>query len=747
MSGQITANVTTAGALHACHAPAVLQSSMQNTSSPSAKFTHKSSGTPPLRHTIAWGLFLAAVCALAGWGIWHYPLLRAERLSHLSVKQLELRTAKDKNDPQVLYALGVKLNRMQDYTHADPVLRRAVGLDPDNAAYRNAWANALMGSGLVTAAYGELKQYSGTHPDDAVAHAMLGRFYLTQGSSERARDEYLSAVRLNSNRAEYWSGLGSAYASLHEFSRSNKALNRALALKPSDGPDHLLLAQNLSISSQNSAAAEREYQTALHLMPRSIQALLLYSRYLITVSATPGSIQMALGMVQKVLAENPQNPEGCLLEAKAELMLGRKFDAAAVLQKAAALNPYSVYSAKELAAIYTLQKNARLASYWQKAAQTRQQENLAYNTLNSDLQQDPKNRRLLLQMARTLGIRGDAQGALRTYALALGAAQDSAPVLIAASVALTDGGHASTALSMAQRALALAQDNPDAHEAMGDVLLAMNLPFSAEKEFNKTIQWEPQRKSDIAKRITAWQQNRTIHPTQAMQQYQLAMQLTAKRCGIGPMPTQAVRLLNDALVAEPENAKILASLLQTAIAEEHYHSAEKLGRQLTKMFPADANAALLYGIALTETASTADDYKLAATEIRLAARHKGLQASWNYAVGELALKVQDYKDAAAHLEESLTLAPSHIRVWQSLALAAKGLGNHALQVNAEQNASALLRQQQAVRSAMDTLLANPGSMKSYTVLCKLLTQTGRVMQLSELHRQYKIALQHTSKGV
>ena len=89
---------------------------------------------------------------------------REWRFSRQRLSTLEREWARSQTDPIFLYYFGLRLNREGRYTQADPVLRQAVGFDPESPRLRDEWAKALLGSGLATAAFAELWQFVGSHP-------------------------------------------------------------------------------------------------------------------------------------------------------------------------------------------------------------------------------------------------------------------------------------------------------------------------------------------------------------------------------------------------------------------------------------------------------------------------------------------------------------------------------------------------------------------------------------------------------
>ena len=181
-------------------------------------------------------LLLAALALLmaggGGWDIWHLPQYQEWRLSRMSLAQLQRERGGRLDDPRLLYYIGLRLNGQQRYAEADPYLRNAVSLDPDAPRLRDAWMQALLGSGLTTAAFGETREFAGTHPGSAPAHLILGKFYVAQNSMVRAVEELSRAVAINPSLGEAWSLLAVAQTGLDHITEAEAAAARAVALRP-----------------------------------------------------------------------------------------------------------------------------------------------------------------------------------------------------------------------------------------------------------------------------------------------------------------------------------------------------------------------------------------------------------------------------------------------------------------------------------------------------------------------------------
>ena len=95
---------------------------------------------------------MAAAYPLTGWA-------RDRHWRALTLAQLAEEQKKHATDPIYLYYLGRRLNEQGRFAEAAPFLEQAAGFDPDSPRYREAWTQALLGSGQLSAAFGQLKQF------------------------------------------------------------------------------------------------------------------------------------------------------------------------------------------------------------------------------------------------------------------------------------------------------------------------------------------------------------------------------------------------------------------------------------------------------------------------------------------------------------------------------------------------------------------------------------------------------------
>ena len=164
-----------------------------------------------------WAALAVAAAGAFAWSAVNSPWYQDHRYARMSIVQLQRERGSRLDNPRLLYHLGRRLNAEGRFAEADPLLRYAVGIDPDSPRLRDEWTQALLGSGLTTAAFGQLRQFAGSHPQLAEAHLLLGKFYFTQHSMRRASEEFDRTVALEPGNAGAWSLLAGARADLGEW--------------------------------------------------------------------------------------------------------------------------------------------------------------------------------------------------------------------------------------------------------------------------------------------------------------------------------------------------------------------------------------------------------------------------------------------------------------------------------------------------------------------------------------------------
>lgn len=411
--------------------------------------------------------------------------------SALSLPELQRERGNRLDDPILLYYTGLRLNERRRYAEADPILRAAVGLDPDASRLRDAWAESLLRSGRITAAFGELKEYAARRPTLPQAHLLLGKFYVTQQSMGHAADELRQAVALDPSLAEAWAYLADANSALGLPANAEHAAERAAALRPSNAKDQLGLGV-LQLSLGQAQRARQTFGRAAALAPRDEAVHREYARCLM-VCGGMANLAEAEAEARSAIALAPTDAAASFVLGEILLAQGRLHEAAPALGRAALASPIDPVSALDLSRVYSRLGNVRAARYWYAAYRTREARGARKQELIAQTQNAPHDSAAQVELAFLLAEEGDVPGCLRHEAGALRCAPDAPPALADAAKLLTRAGRPAPARLLAQRAIDVAPNNPEAREAMGNTLLALGRTKDAAVSYAQAARGFPDR--------------------------------------------------------------------------------------------------------------------------------------------------------------------------------------------------------------------------------------------------------------
>lgn len=454
---------------------------------------------PPWKAALLAAFALLALGLLA-WDVTHAPAYQDRRLARLSLAQLERERGGRMDDPRLLYYVGLRLNQQGRYAEADPLLRNAVGLDPDSPRLRDAWMQALLGSGLTTAAFGEAHEFAGTHTDSAPAYLILGKFYASQNSMVRASEELSHAVALDPKLGEAWSLLAVAQSGRDHAPEALAAAERAVALRPRDAMDRLGLAL-LQARQGWRPQALMSFTQAVALGPNSAAAHQSFARYLLTTAAGPDDDRRAEAEARRALALDPANSGASLTLGQALTAQGRAAEGLPLLLQAARRSLYDPAPALAVSQTYYRLGQAGPQRVWQTEYRARQRRAQSEADLVTAILKSPDDVRPQKTLARMLAEEGDVVGCLRHQSKALHCAPDAAPAQAAAAEDLAATGHAADALPLAQRATTIAARSPAAFEALADVQLALGQPIEALKTYGRAAALAPYRTAVYQSRL------------------------------------------------------------------------------------------------------------------------------------------------------------------------------------------------------------------------------------------------------
>ena len=617
-------------------------------------------------------LLSTAIC-LGIWGMLHHPLYEEFRLSRLTLPQFQNELKSHSDDPAFLYHLGRKLNQSERFVEADPFLRKAVGISPENPAYRDEWAKALLGSGLTTAAYGQLREFAGKNENLAESHLILGKFYVTQNSMKRAKEELVKTVKLNSTLGEAWALLCTSENSLGNEQASREAAKKAVELRPANAGDRLIYARFLLRANQIQVA-RKEYEEALRLAPNQWDAHRDYAEFLLTYGDAK-DVPIALKEAKAAVEANKTDASSQLTLGRALIKSGSISDAVEPLKRAADLSKDESSPALELTQTYRSLGQSKEAEEWNHSYLKRKKFEQDRSALWESLRVSPENADLHRKLATLLGKHGDTEGCIRQFASAMRCAVDAPTALIPAANALTEGGFATQALPLAQRAVAVASANPKAHEALGNALLGTGQLHQAGLEYDKTVGWEPERRDFLKKKLEAYSAERANKPSPAEQVYRDAKKMAQEQVGPRQMTPEVEALAKRAVELEPNNPTYVWFLMEVQIAQKRKEEAILSARNLLRLVPRDSRGNALLGLLLAEKANTPAEYQEASKYLKQVATDPLVKATYHYGLGVLALRQNQGENAVRELKLAVQLDPkSDVGLYQ-LALAQRLAGD------------------------------------------------------------------------
>lgn len=701
-----------------------------------------SSPKTPLRF---WGLrilFLTAALSLGVWGLLNHPAYRDYRLSRLTLEQLQKERGQRMDDSLILYYIGLRLNEKEQFSLADPFLRQAVGLNPSNPRYRDEWARALLGSGLTTAAFGQLKEFVGSHNNLAEAHLLMGKFYVTQRSMIRASEELERAIELDKNNGEAWALYYQAQEGLGNIGKAREAAVNALRLRPNNATDHLVMATFYTRENEQDKA-RKEFEAAVKLAPRMGLVHRDYARWL-HIYGKPEDEKQKEAVARKAVELTPKDPISQITLGRILVQSKRYEEAIVTFLRAEELSLNDLTVANELTQCYKALGNVAETTNWRNIASQRQKYAMERNQLWEKIRVNPENMDLRRKLARLYGINGDVQGSIHQYSTVLRSALDSPAVMIATTKDLCEGGYAKLALPLAERAVSISSASPAAHEALGDAYLGTNQEHLAGLQYNKVASWEPEKLPLLKKKLEKHRAERLAKPSKAEIAYRTAIKKANQQVGPRQMTEEVEEFAQKAVGLEPSNPHYLWFLLQVQVARKQNDNAIKTGAQLIQLAPKDHKVLAVMATLLVEKANTPEELRVVENYLRFAEKDPAVATTLHYGKGLLALRRKQATVAIQEFKKTIELDPNTDVTYYQLALAQKLANdeNGAAKSMAEFNRLRDRKRQQA--EALGDVAQNPKNPELYEKAARLFDSHGLKEQAKAIRQA---ARQRFGRGV
>ncbi len=618
------------------------------------------------RNIVAVTLVVAAVGAALAVSVPYTAAYRNARFSRMSLDEQIRTQARYADDPIFLYYLGRKLNRQQRFAEARPFLERAVGIDPDSVAYRDEWARAQLGTGQVSTAFGQLRQFLGTHPHSAEAHLLVAKFYATEQNNEPARRALEEAVKLDPGNAEAWSLLAQVRVKLGNTGGAQEALERALELRPNDASDHLQLATILGTDPQRAGA---EYRRALELSPKDAVCHRQYGRFLLD----HGQPAEAETQARRALELGPADPLAADLVGRCLVAEGRERDGIPYLEQAARLAPSDPLPVDDLRRACERIGDRGAAAKWQARFVVLRGEADERRALKDATSAHPEDTAAHLRYAAALARIGDVNGCVQQHAFAARTRPDSAPVLIAAARDLDRCDYSKEALPLARQAAEAANQNPEAFETLGDILVHLGRLEEAAVNYDRIRDWKQSQRAVYAQRIA--------HEAKILANSDAPAEKLLRQASHEQDTAKAEPLLHQALAVDPDNTRCLRALLLAQYHRGEAVNATNTAARLLTISPEDGIAHALFVVLYLRSHSK---NTLSEAENRALDAHLGVAGQDTlaapaalYASGLVELKRGHPQTAVHDLEQAARVDPTSLEVYRKLAEARDRAGDVA----------------------------------------------------------------------
>lgn len=605
-------------------------------------------------------VLLTTALGVAIWGIEQGPWYQNRLYSHMPLKQLLGIVKLKENDPTYLFWFGKRLNDTRQYTPATVVLSRACNLDPNSVRLRSEWTKALLGSGLITGAYNQLKEFVGTHPNLAQAHFLLGRFYYTQRSMMRCKHQMEAAVKLDSSSAESWAYLSAADNALGYSSSAIAAAEKSIALVPQNANYHDALGLIFENNGKSIEAAN-QYSASLAIAPNEeVPHLSLASIYQLEGKFSKAEIQ-----ARSAVKITPTDGNAYLLLGTILRQENNQQESLSFLQKAYSLSTYNPGPAWQLMQAYRALGDNVKAEYWHTVYLPLERLSVATAKAKAAVQRYPEDRKVYRKLASLLAASDNIDESLHYYSISLHLPQDAPQTLEACANGLLQGGHIPESYALASRAVKVAPGSPDAHQILGDVELAMGQSDKAEKEYISVMNWLPSRKPMLLEKVSEYLANARAQKV-AQASYTGANAILARGGETQEAAAEALPMVTKATSISANNLNYLHLLMQIQMIVGQQNSAIMTAEKIVVSDPYDAETRALLGTLLAERGSKKDLIE-AQKQIEIASSNPSTHPTCLFAAGIVALKQDHLSDAIESLKQSQLLDPSADLTYKYLA--------------------------------------------------------------------------------
>jgi tetratricopeptide (TPR) repeat protein len=261
------------------------------------------------------------------------------------------------------------------------------------SAYRRRWLAGLLC--IIAAMAWGIIFYHEYQDTKVQRHIQRGTEYALQGERERAKQEWLEAVRLNPRQVEGWKLLGEYYRFHQQWEQALHAYRQIARYRPQEEGIYTTLAE-FATNAGDIASARRYVDQALKQNPNDVSALALGQ----SLWSQKGEEQQRLKYLRPLVKRQPDSIER--LMALVEVLIHELSyeEARPYVEHILKLNPYNAQA-------YAIRGFLQMVGNTSPKAMAQAEADLRHS-----LQLDPKNPFALFQLARLYKRQGKLNGAI-----------------------------------------------------------------------------------------------------------------------------------------------------------------------------------------------------------------------------------------------------------------------------------------------------------------------------------------------
>jgi protein O-GlcNAc transferase len=515
--------------------------------------------------------------------------------------------------------------------------------------------------------------------------------------------DFEKVVRLAPSAEEGHSALGAVLVRLQRTSEGIRELDKALAMKPSDGNAQT----NLALAYQQSGHAAKalplfaklEATARAEKHPLAPSILAPYARAL----ATEGRVPEAIAKMKEAVAGDPHNTElqdelGSLYAqhqdwTKAEQAFSAALNASPDfamahlhlgLTRKAEQQPGAM---EELASAYRLApENALIALQYGQALAAAGDDAQAIPILQNATKLDPASTAAAYQLGLALQRANRLDEAIQLLQKTAAAEPQNAEVLTNLGMALCQVQNAKDAVPILQRAVRLTPENPTAHQDLAAAFIQMNQIEDAEDELRAALKLSPdapqlhynlglalKMQDDAAGAIPELEAAAKLNPSASEPPYVLGVLYMQ----VGRY-ADAARELNISLKLHPENGDGWATLGSVDNKLDQLPEAVSALREAIRQLPQQPDPHLTLAAVLVkqnQPAEAAEERKKAAELMRANMNRQRAEVATNAANSQM--KSGNLDDAIAQFREALSYDANYAEAHLGLASALEHQGKSA----------------------------------------------------------------------